>query len=56
MASPARLVRCQRNFPSLRRSETDAMKFLPRYLDEKEPTLENFAKVVRELDQRRLDE
>jgi len=30
------------------------MKFLRRYLDEKEPTLKNFAKVVRELEQRRL--
>ena len=28
------------------------MKFLRRYLDEKEPTLKNFAKVVRTLEQR----
>jgi hypothetical protein len=27
-----------------------AMKWLRRYLDEKEPTLKNFAKVVRELE------
>jgi len=32
------------------------MKWLRRYLDEKEPTLKNFAKVVRELEQRELDE
>jgi hypothetical protein len=32
--------------------EKAAMKFLRRYLDEKEPTLKNFAKVVRELDGR----
>jgi hypothetical protein len=31
------------------------MKWLRRYLDEKEPPLENFAKVVRELEQRRLE-
>ena len=31
------------------------MKFLRTYLDEKEPTLKNFAKVVRELEQRRRD-
>ena len=30
------------------------MRFLRRYLDEKEPTLKNFAKVVRELEQRGL--
>ena len=30
------------------------MKFVRRYLDEKEPTLKNFAKVVRELEQRLL--
>jgi len=30
--------------------------FLRRYLDEKEPTLKTFAKVVRELGQRRLGE
>jgi hypothetical protein len=30
--------------------------FLRRYLDEKEPTLKTFAKVVRELEQRRLGE
>jgi hypothetical protein len=28
------------------------MKFLRRYLDEKEPTLKNFAKVVRRLEER----
>jgi hypothetical protein len=33
--------------------ERAAMKLLRRYLDEKEPTLKNFAKVVRELEQRR---
>ena len=32
--------------------EKAAMKLLRRYLDEKEPTLKNFAKVVRELEQR----
>jgi hypothetical protein len=32
------------------------MRFLERYLDEKEPTLQNFAKVVREFEQRREDE
>jgi hypothetical protein len=31
------------------------MKWLRRYLEEKKPTLQNFAKVVRELEQRRLD-
>jgi len=31
------------------------MKFLRRYLDEKEPTLKNFAKVVRELEQRQTE-
>jgi hypothetical protein len=33
--------------------ERAAMKWLRRCLDEKEPTLKNFAKVVAELDQRR---
>jgi len=33
--------------------ERAAMKFLRRYLDEKEPTLKNFAEVVRELEHRR---
>jgi len=32
------------------------MRFLRRYLDEKEPTLKNVAKVVRELEQRQRDE
>jgi len=32
------------------------MKFLRRYLDEKEPTLKNFAKVLRKLEQWQLDE
>ena len=32
--------------------ERAAMKWLRRYLDEKEPTLENLAKIVRELEQR----
>jgi len=32
--------------------ERAAMRFLQRYLDEKEPTLKNFAKVVRQLEQR----
>jgi len=32
------------------------MKFLRRYLGEKDPTLKNFAKVVRSLEQRQLDE
>ena len=32
--------------------ERAAMKFLRRYLDEKEPTLKDFAKVVRSLDER----
>jgi uncharacterized protein YutE (UPF0331/DUF86 family) len=31
------------------------MKFLRRYLDEKEPTFKNFAKVVRELEERKLE-
>jgi hypothetical protein len=31
-------------------------KWLRRYLDEKSPTLKNFAKVVREFEQRELDE
>jgi len=35
--------------------EKAAMKWLRRYLDEKEPTLKNFAKVVRGLEQRQLD-
>jgi hypothetical protein len=33
--------------------ERAAMKFLRRYLNEKEPTLKNFAKVVRSLEERR---
>jgi len=36
--------------------ERAAMKFLRRYLDQKEPTLKNFANVVRSLEQRQLDE
>jgi predicted metal-dependent HD superfamily phosphohydrolase len=32
--------------------ERAAMKWLRRYLDEKEPTLKNFAKVVRSLEER----
>jgi len=32
------------------------MKWLRRYLDEKEPTLKNFAKAVRELEQLQLDD
>jgi len=32
------------------------MKRLRRYLDEKEPTLKNFAKVVRSLEQRRSED
>jgi predicted metal-dependent HD superfamily phosphohydrolase len=36
--------------------ERAAMKWLRRYLDEKEPTLKNFAKVVRSLERRQLDE
>jgi hypothetical protein len=35
--------------------ERAALRWLRRYLDEKKPTLQNFAKVVRELEQRRLD-
>ena len=35
--------------------EKAAMKFLRRYLDEKSPTLKNFAKVVRQLEQRQLE-
>ena len=31
------------------------MKWLRRYLDEKEPTLRKLAKVVRSLEERRLD-
>jgi len=31
-------------------------KWLRRYLDEKEPTLENFAKVVREREQRQVED
>jgi len=31
------------------------MTFLRRFLDEKEPTLENFAQVVRKLEQRQPD-
>ena len=36
--------------------ERAAMKFVRRYLDEKEPTLKNFAKVVSSLEQHRGDE
>ena len=36
--------------------ERAAMKWLRRYPDEKEPTLKEFAKVVRSLEQRQLDE
>jgi hypothetical protein len=36
--------------------ERAAMRFLERYLEEKEPTLQNFAKVVREFEERREDE
>ena len=36
--------------------ERAAVRFLRRYLDEKEPTLKEFAKVVRNLEQRQLDE
>ena len=36
--------------------ERAALKWLRRYLDEKEPTLKNFAKVVRQFEQRQLDE
>jgi hypothetical protein len=32
------------------------MKWLRRYVDEKEPTLKNFAEVVLSLDDRRADE
>jgi hypothetical protein len=32
------------------------MRFLDRYLAEKSPTLKNFAKVVRSLEQRQLEE
>jgi hypothetical protein len=35
--------------------ERAAMKFLSRYRDEKSPTLKNFAKVVRELEERELE-
>ena len=35
--------------------ERAAMKWLRRYLDEKEPTLKNFAEVVRSIERRRLD-
>jgi hypothetical protein len=36
--------------------EQAALKFPRRYLDERAPTLKNFAKVVRSLQQRQLDE
>jgi hypothetical protein len=36
--------------------EAAAMKWLRRYVDEKSPTLKNFAKVVRSLDARQLDD
>jgi hypothetical protein len=32
------------------------MKWLRRYLEERSPTLKNFAKVVRSLEQRQLDD
>jgi hypothetical protein len=32
------------------------MKWLRRYLDERSPTLKNFAKIVRSLEQRQLDD
>jgi hypothetical protein len=35
--------------------EKAAMKWLRRYLEEKEPALRNFAKVVRSLEQRQLE-
>jgi uncharacterized protein HemX len=35
--------------------EAAAMKWLRRYVDEKSPTLKNFAKVVRSLEQRQVD-
>ena len=35
--------------------ERAAMKWLRRYLDEKEPTLKAFAKVVRSFEKRKLD-
>jgi hypothetical protein len=31
------------------------MKWLQRYLEEKEPTLKNFAKIVRSLEERELE-
>jgi hypothetical protein len=36
--------------------EKAAMRWLKRYLDERSPTLKNFAKVVRSLDERRQHE
>jgi hypothetical protein len=36
--------------------EREALKWLRRYLEEKEPTLKNLAKVVRNLEERELDE
>ena len=36
--------------------ERAAMKWLRRYLEEEEPTLKTFAKIVRDLEQRRLGE
>jgi hypothetical protein len=36
--------------------ERAALKWLRCYIDEKEPTLKNLAKVVRSLEQRQLDE
>jgi hypothetical protein len=49
------MVRCvrQKESPKFERA---AMKFLHRDLDEKSPTLKNFAKVVRSLEQRELDQ
>ena len=36
--------------------EKAAMRWLRRYLDEKSPTLTNFAKVVRQLEQQRVND
>jgi hypothetical protein len=36
--------------------EDATMKWLRRYLDERSPTLKNFAKIVRSLEQRQLDD
>ena len=47
------LTRRSANLKS-RKLEQAAIRFLRRYLDEKSPTLKNFAKVVRQLEQRPL--